>query len=108
MVKTRKLIIGGNTAFAEIAYEYFTHDSEYEVAAFTVEKDYIKGATLLGKPVLPFETIEQTLHPSDYSIFIAVVYSQMNRLRTRLWQQAKSKGYRSASYVSSKAFVWRN
>jgi hypothetical protein len=29
-----KLIIFGNTEFAEIAYEYFTHDSDYEVVAF--------------------------------------------------------------------------
>ena len=30
MTKTEKLVIVGNTAFAEIAYEYFTHDSPYE------------------------------------------------------------------------------
>ena len=29
MVKSRKLVIIGDTAFAEIAYEYFTHDSPY-------------------------------------------------------------------------------
>ena len=26
-----KLVIIGDSAFAEVAYEYFTHDSEYEV-----------------------------------------------------------------------------
>ena len=108
MPKKRKLIIVGNTAFAEIAHEYFTHDSDYEVAAFSVESNFIKNDTLMGKPVLPFESIEQVLQPADHSVFVAVVYSQMNRLRTRLWRQAKLKGYSSASYVSSKAFVWRN
>ena len=33
MEKKHKLIIVGDSAFAEIAYEYFTHDSEYEVVA---------------------------------------------------------------------------
>jgi sugar O-acyltransferase (sialic acid O-acetyltransferase NeuD family) len=32
----------------------------------------------------------------------------MNALRTRLYVEAKQKGYASASYISSRAFVWRN
>lgn len=36
MAKDRKLIIVGDSAFAEIAYEYFTHDSPFEVVAFAV------------------------------------------------------------------------
>ena len=34
--------------------------------------------------------------------------TQLNRLRTRLAQAAKLKGFRLASYVSTRAFVWRN
>ncbi len=37
MGKTRKLIIVGAGEFAEIAYEYFSYDSEYDVVAFAVE-----------------------------------------------------------------------
>ena len=36
----KKLVIVGDGEFAEIAYEYFTYDSELEVAGFVVEKDY--------------------------------------------------------------------
>ena len=36
MQKTRKLVLFGDSAFAEIAREYFDHDSPYEVVAFTV------------------------------------------------------------------------
>lgn len=32
----------------------------------------------------------------------------MNRVRTRLYSEAKAKGFSIASYVSSKAYVWRN
>ncbi|NRW38220.1 hypothetical protein [Clostridium beijerinckii] len=38
MDKNKKLIIIGDSAFAQIAYEYFTYDSDYEVVAFSVEK----------------------------------------------------------------------
>lgn len=106
--KTRKLIIGGDTAFAEIAYEYFTHDSDYEVVAFAVEREYLKRESLFNLPVLPFETLEQEADPAEHSVYVASVYTQLNRLRARLSQQAKAKGYALASYVSSKAFVWRN
>jgi len=108
MDKKHKLIIIGDTAFAEIAYEYFTYDSEYEVVAFSVEKDYLKRDSLFGLPVVPFETVETLYSPSEHRVFVAATYTQMNALRARLYTQAKEKGYSPASYVSSRAFVWRN
>lgn len=106
--KKHRLIIVGDSAFAEIAYEYFTHDSEYEVVAFAVESEFIKRDSLFGIPVRPFETIEQTFAPASHSFFAANVYTQGNALRARLYAAAKAKGYKPASYVSSHAFVWRN
>jgi sugar O-acyltransferase (sialic acid O-acetyltransferase NeuD family) len=108
MNKQRQLIIFGDSAFAEIAYEYFTHDSTYEVVAFTVEQQYLKQEHLLGLPVVPFETLELSYSPATHDVFAAVTYTQLNRLRARVCHQAKEKGYSLASYVSSKAFVWQN
>ncbi|NYC52753.1 FlaA1/EpsC-like NDP-sugar epimerase [Clostridium beijerinckii] len=59
MDKNKKLIIIGDSAFAQIAYEYFTYDSDYEVVAFSVEKDYLKDEEMLGLPVIPLEDIEK-------------------------------------------------
>jgi sugar O-acyltransferase (sialic acid O-acetyltransferase NeuD family) len=108
MAKGRKLIIGGDSAFAEIAYEYFTHDSDYEVVAFAVEQEHIKRESVFGLPVVPFEALERQFDPSTHSVYVACVYTQLNRLRTRLASEAKAKGFALASYVSSRAFVWRN
>lgn len=108
MMKSKKLIIVGDSAFAQVAYEYFTYDSEYEVVAFSVEKDYLKSKQLFNLPVVPFEILEE-LYPCDqYYIYVATVYKKLNRLRTRLMNESKKKGYRLASYISSQAFVWRN
>lgn len=106
--KTRKLVIVGDSAFAEIAYEYFTHDSSYEVKAFSVETPFLKKDRLFGLPVVPLETLEQTYPAKDHEVFVAVTYLQLNRVRARLCRQAKAKGFRLASYVSSKAFIWPN
>lgn len=106
--KREKLVIVGDSAFAQIAYEYFTYDSIYEVVSFAVEKEYLKNDNLFGLPIVPFEDIEKKYPPSDYRIFVALVYTQLNRSRTRLYHEVKEKGYRPVSYISSHAFVWHN
>ena len=65
MEKTRKIVLLGDSAFAEVAYEYFTHDSEYEVAGFSVEREFLRRDQLFGLPVVPFEELED--HDSEVS-----------------------------------------
>lgn len=103
-----KLIIFGNTEFAEIAYEYFTHDSDYEVVAFCVHRVYINKEEIFGLPLVAFEDIVELYAPAEHAFFGACVYTKLNRLRTQVYLEAKAFGYEIASYVSSYAFVWRN
>lgn len=107
---TKKLIIFGLSNIAECAYEYFTHDSDYEVVAFTVDKAYIKeeAPTLFGLPIVAFETLEETYPPQEHAVFVAVGAQNLNRLRTQKVDEAKARGYTLASYISSRAFVWPN
>jgi sugar O-acyltransferase (sialic acid O-acetyltransferase NeuD family) len=106
--RSRKLVIIGDGEFAEIACEYFTHDSPHEVVAFAVEEAHRKKDSLFEKPVIGFEEIERLYPPDDFEVFVALTYSQLNRVRTRLYRAAKTKGYKAVSYVSSHAFVWRD
>lgn len=108
MEKNKKLVIAGAGELAMIAYEYFTYDSAYEVCGFAVERDYIESATLYDLPIVPFEDVEQQYPPSEFEVFVAIPASQLNRLRTRLYHSVKDKGYTCATYISSRAFVWRN
>jgi len=105
---SQKLILAGDSLFAEIAHEYFTHDSDYEVVAFTVEEAYRTRDTFRGLPVVPFETVQDVYDPAEHHFYAALTYAQVNRLRQRIAAEAKAKGYPLASYVSSRAFVWRN
>jgi sugar O-acyltransferase (sialic acid O-acetyltransferase NeuD family) len=104
----KPLIIVGDGEFGEIAYEYFTHDSPYRVVAFAVEQAFLTKSELFGLPVVPFETLEQNYSPSEHSTFVAVTFTQLNRVRARLYRAAKAKGYTPASYISSHAFVWHD
>lgn len=108
IAKANKLIIIGDSAFSEIAYEYFSAGGEYEVVAFSVEKNFLKRKFLFGLPVVPFENIEKIYPPDEFHFFVAITYNKLNRVRTRLFKTSKAKGYTPASYISQNAFIWKN
>lgn len=105
---SRPLVLVGAGEFALIALEYFEHDSDYEVIAFSIERAYITQPVLEGRPVIPYEDLDAVHPPSDVELFVAIPATGLNRLRARLYEDGKRRGYRFASYVSSRAFVWRN
>ena len=104
----QRLVIVGTGETALLAYEYFTHDSPYDIVGFAVERSYLTETICCGLPVVPLDEIERFWPPTEYRAFVAVSSTRMNRLRTRLFLQVKGMGYTCASYVSSRAFVWRN
>lgn len=108
MKKTKKLVLFGAGDYAQVALEYFSHDSEYEVVGVTVEKEYLKEKEFMGLPTTPFEELEKHYPPEEYEFHAAIVYGQLNRIREKICRKAKEKGYKLASYISSRAFVWHN
>jgi sugar O-acyltransferase (sialic acid O-acetyltransferase NeuD family) len=104
----KDLVIVGVGETAALAFEYFTHDSTYSVAAFSVEREYLSADTFMGLPIIALEEIEQRYPADQYEIFVALSSTQLNRPRARLFRAVKAKGYKCASYLSSRAFVWHN
>jgi sugar O-acyltransferase (sialic acid O-acetyltransferase NeuD family) len=101
--EARKVVIFGTGDFARIASVYLDADSPHEVVAFTVNEAYLDGQPLLGREVVAFETIEERFPPSEYAMFVAIGFSRVNQARAEVFDQARAKGYRLVSYVSSKA-----
>ncbi|MDM7987642.1 MAG: acetyltransferase [Smithella sp.] len=108
MSKHKKLVIVGTGETATIAYEYFTHDSQYEVVGFSVSEQYKKGDQYLDLPLVPFENIEAIYPPNKYEMHVSISYTNLNRDRAKMYYAAKEKGYRLANYISSRTFVWHN
>ncbi|AJQ87997.1 acetyltransferase [Xanthomonas oryzae pv. oryzicola] len=108
MSAPKQLVIIGAGEFAQIACEYFQHDSHYTVVAFSVERDFLLQHTLAELPVVAYEELEQRYPPEQYEVFVAIPATRLNRLRTRFFQDVVQRGYRCATYVSSRAFVWHN
>lgn len=101
-----RTIIFGSGGLAETVYCFLTYDSPHEVAAFTVNREYINHDTLLGLPVVPFEDVESLFPPSNYKMIISIGFQKRNRVREEKYLQAKEKGYDLISHVSSKATTW--
>jgi sugar O-acyltransferase (sialic acid O-acetyltransferase NeuD family) len=101
-MKNKKLIIFGTGDIAQIANYYFEIDSEFEVVAFTADKEYCQEAQFENKPLVAFEEISEMYKNNEHYLFIALSYSNMNKLREKKFYEAKSKGYQLASYISSK------
>ena len=99
----KSLVIFGSGDVAELAHYYFTTDSDYEVAGFALDRDFIETEEFCGLPVTPFETLEQHFPPSQHHLFIALGYSQLNEVRKEKYLAGKGKGYRFTSYISSHA-----
>lgn len=103
----KSLVIVGAGETALLAYEYFTHDSEYEVVAFSVNEAFITETEINGLPVVALEQVQSQFSPSEVEAFVAFGSGRLNRDRMKMYQLMKDKGYVLASYISSKAFVWR-
>lgn len=101
----RPIVIFGAGDIAELAHYYFTHDSSYEVVAFTVDSAFLTQDRLAGLPVVPFETLTRDYPPSSHSAFVALSYSKLNEVRREKYLALKALGYDLASYVSSRATI---
>jgi sugar O-acyltransferase (sialic acid O-acetyltransferase NeuD family) len=102
----KKIVLFGNSIYAESAYFNLRYDSSFEVVGFIVDQEYIEEDTLSGLPVVPFEHVESIFPPADHGIFLALSYQRLNRLREEKYYQAKAKGYELITYLSSKATTW--
>ena len=87
--------------FAEIIYIYLNQSAEFEVVAFTVNEWAMKDTSnvFCNLPVVPFEKVQDIYPPNNFQMFIALGYTNMNKKRAKIFDEAKSKGYVLISYV---------
>jgi sugar O-acyltransferase (sialic acid O-acetyltransferase NeuD family) len=97
-----KVVIFGIGDAASLAHSYFSHDTDHDVVAFTVDAKYASAPRFLDLPVVEFEKVSKLYPPSEYEMFIAVGYSHMNQVRAAKFFQAKDMGYNLVTYISSR------
>ena len=103
-----KIVIFGAGDIAQLAHYYFTKDSDHEVVAFTVDKEFLKEETFQNLPVVDFADVEKKYPPDSYKMFVAISYAQVNRVRMEKYIASRAKGYELVSYISSRATIFDN
>ena len=76
-----QIVVFGSGRFAAMNHFYFTHDSPYEVAAFTVDRAHLQADSLLGRPMIPFEELAAAYPPDEYLLALPLGFKRVNQLR---------------------------
>jgi len=102
MYNSKRIVIFGTGEIAELAYYYFTDDSDYMVAAFVADDEFVTTDSFLGLPLVKLSELEKYYPPSNFCAHVALSYRKLNRIREKKYYELKKKGYKLVSYISSK------
>ncbi|MDZ4795222.1 MAG: transferase, partial [Bacteroidota bacterium] len=96
----KEIIIFGTGKIAEVIHYYAHHECSYKVAAFTTDAAYLPdGEVFLDKKVVAFQEVTNHYPPSQYDMFVAIGYHDLNKLRETKCQEARDKGYNLVSII---------
>lgn len=101
-MKSKKLVIIGNSPNSRLARFFFETDSEYDVVAYAVNREYLTADTFDNLPNVALEDLEKIYPPQTHDAFVAVGYNKMNKVREALYNATKAKGYKLPNYISSR------
>jgi sugar O-acyltransferase (sialic acid O-acetyltransferase NeuD family) len=97
----KKMVIFGTGSLGQLAYFHFSKAGQYEVAAFTVNEEYLEERKVFGLDVVAYEKIETTHPPEAFSMFVAIGYKRLNRARAEIYTDCRTKGYELVSCIST-------
>ncbi len=100
-----KVILFGTTEGARLFLFALQDDPNYEVVAFTVDKQYLTEETFCGLPVVPFEDVTTLYPPDEYKMFVAILSNDMNKLRAKKYAEVKEKGYSLITYIHPQSII---
>lgn len=100
------VVIFGTGPTARLAAYVLAHDSTYRPVAFTVHERFIEEAQFAGLPVRRFEDLERAYPPEQVAMIAPLGWTRMGAFRQEVVAAGRAKGYRFASYVSSRALTW--
>jgi sugar O-acyltransferase (sialic acid O-acetyltransferase NeuD family) len=104
----KKAVIFGTGTLGKLVHYHLTHESDYRVVAFATSPERYSEPSFLDLPVVRFDEIEKQFPSGEHELFIAVGYSDLNRTRRLVYDEAKAKGYRLLNFIHPSAIVAKN
>lgn len=99
----RDFIIFGKGDFADILRYIIEEEMQRNVIAYMVNKAFLDTDIYCGKPVIPYENVEDYYEPSDYAVSLG--YEAHDMYQTREWLQSElsKKGFWFDNVISRTA-----
>lgn len=93
------VVIIGSEINAKIIFDIITREPTITVSAFAVHHSFLTSKELFGKKVIPFENLTKDFPPTDFKLINAVGYSNLNKNREKIFNEAKQLGYSFLTYI---------
>lgn len=101
----KPVVIFGTGPTARVVSYYLSNELHFCVSAFTVDSAYQDCDSIDGRPVVPFESIEEEFPSEEYSMFIAMGFQDLNAVREARVNAAEALGYKLISIVHPQAHI---
>lgn len=98
-----KIILWGTGQIAQVVLHYLENDSDHEICAFCMDREFVTEKTFQGRPVVAFEDIVTSHPPQEYRMAIPMGYKRLNKHREEKYLAAKALGYEFITYISSQS-----
>ena len=100
-----KIILFGTGLYAETLRYYIRSITNWDIVAYTADSQYIETKENNGLPLIPFETIHETMPPDSYQMVMAVGYRRMNDIRAVKFLTSRQKGYHLPNLIHPTAIL---
>lgn len=93
------IVIFGAGKAAEVASFYIERFSDYEIAGYTVDDEFVDADAFNGKPLVPWSGLEQHFPPGRFRLLGPITAARLNAVRRDRFREGKQRGYEFASFM---------
>lgn len=104
MQNDKQILIFGAGAMGELMHHYFSTQGR-KIAAFVVTSEYLTKKPFHGLPLVDINCVVDKYPPNKFTIFVAINYINMNKLREKICNECLSLGYTLESYIHPSAIT---
>lgn len=102
----KKIILFGAGKIAQVVFDCIKQNSDYQVVAFTCDREFIDTPLFEGLPLIPFEEVEEHFSPSDTYCFVAIGYHHLNNIREKKLAEFVNKGFNVTNIIAKNPKIY--
>lgn len=102
---TRPIVISGTGLNAEVITTFIEEAKMGDVAAFTIDGEYVDRQEYLGRPVVALEELPERFPAEQYCVVNCIGYNSMNDTRRRISNTLRQQGYELPGFIHPSALI---